>query len=276
MELSTLIKRAQKTDMVITAYVYGEFGHGKTSYALWTAYEVLGSWNKVLDHLFFDPAEAVQIMEKAVNTGERLPIIIMDDAGLWLDRLTWWETDKVAFIEFFNLIRSIVAGVIFTTPSEELPRQIIKKCFFRIAVKPTDKDTIIKHIGIEGYQQLIEVTNKHNLKPIFNIATGYKLKTLPSFMEYVKKEYYDFYPLQYPIHKTYNEKRQKALRQYFEKWRAKVEASKTPTREDLKQLAKELLLKGKDKSEVAKELIKRKIPRATAYRWINKILSQKE
>ena len=40
--MSTLIRRSLKSDLVITAYVYGEFGCGKTSYALWTAYEVLG------------------------------------------------------------------------------------------------------------------------------------------------------------------------------------------------------------------------------------------
>jgi len=131
LELAGLIKKAIKGEAVVTAYVFGEFGFGKTSYALWTAYEVLGDWGKVLKHLFFEPEEAIEVMGKAIESGERLPIIIMDDAGLWLDKLTWWEEDKVAFMEFFNLIRSVAAGVIFTTPSEELPKQIIRKCFFK-------------------------------------------------------------------------------------------------------------------------------------------------
>jgi len=49
-------KEGWKNDAVVTAYVYGEFGHGKTAYALWTAYEVLGDWKEVLNHLFFDPS----------------------------------------------------------------------------------------------------------------------------------------------------------------------------------------------------------------------------
>lgn len=272
LELSTLIKRALRSDLVVTVYVYGEFGYGKTSYALWTAYEVLGSWGRVLDYLFFDPAEAVRVMGSAIERGERLPIIIMDDAGLWLDRLTWWEADKVAFMEFFNLIRSVAAGVIFTTPSEELPRQLVRKCFFRVSVKPAHKDTIVKRVGPEGYEALVSVANQFGVRPVFNMAVGYRLRMLPSFMEYVKKEFYDFYPLQYPVYEAYREKRQQALRRYFERWRARVEGSKTRNREDLINLAKELIEKGRDKAEVAKELMKLGVPRTTAYRWIKKIL----
>ena len=256
---------------MVTAYVYGEFGHGKTSYALWTAYEVLGSWDKVLDYLFFNPAEAVRAMSRAVGRGERLPIVIMDDAGLWLDRLTWWEADKVAFIEFFNLIRSVASGVIFTTPSEELPRQLVRKCFFRVLVQPAYKDTVVKHVGPEGYEALVSIARQFGVKPVFNMAVGYRLRMLPSFMEYVKKEFYDFYPLQYPVYEAYREKRQRAVRMYFERWRARVEGSKTRNREDLINLAKELIERGMSRAEVVKELMRLGVSRATAYRWVKKI-----
>ncbi len=272
MELAGLIRKALRTDAVITAYVFGEFGHGKTSYALWTAYDVLGNWSEVLNYLFFEPEEAVRVMGKAIESGERLPIIIMDDAGLWLDRLTWWEEGKVAFMEFFNLIRSVAAGVIFTTPSEELPKQIIRKCFFRVRVMPAFRDTIVKYLGEEGYEALVGTARKFGLKPVFNIATGYRLKMLPNFIEYIKKEYYDFYPIQYPIYEAYQEKRMRALRRYYERWREKVEASKIKSKDDLVRLAKELIEKGRDRAEVVKELMKLGIPRSTAYRWVKKIL----
>ena len=272
MELAGLIRKAMKSEAVVTAYVYGEFGHGKTSYALWTAYEVLGDWGEVLKYLFFEPEEAVEAMGKAVESGERLPIIIMDDAGLWLDRLTWWEEGKVAFMEFFNLIRSVAAGIIFTTPSEELPKQIIRKCFFRVTVMPAYRDTIVKHVGLEGYESLVRAAREYMLKPLFNMAVGYRLRMLPSFMEYVKKEYYDFYLLQYPIYEEYRVKRQAALRRYFERWREKVEAAKIKDRDDLVRLAKELIEKGRDRSEVVKELMRLGVPRSTAYRWVKRIL----
>ncbi len=271
MELSDLIRKAMKSDAVVTAYVFGEFGHGKTSYALWTAYEVLGNWGKVLKFLFFDPEEAVEVMGRAIDSGERLPIIIMDDAGLWLDRLTWWEEGKVAFMQFFNLIRSVAAGVIFTTPTEELPKQIIRKCFFRVKVMPAYKETVVKRFGEEGYESLLKTIKGYGLKPVMNMAVGYRLRMLPSFMEYVKKEYYDFYPLHYPIYEEYKVKRQAALRKYFEKWRAKIEGSKIKDRNDLVRLAKELIESGKDRAEVVKELMRFGVPRSTAYRWIKRL-----
>ena len=215
MILADLIKQAYSRNGVISAYVYGEFGYGKTSYALWTAYEVLGSWRKVLNYLFFDPGEAVKVMAKAIYTDKRLPIIIMDDAGLWLDKLTWWQEEKVAFMEFFNLIRSVTAGVIFTTPSEELPKQILKKCFFRIAVSPATERKIAELIREEDFRKVIALTEKYGLEKVFSIATGYKLKTLPSFFNLVRKEFYDVYPLQYPVFREYKRKRRKALKQYL-------------------------------------------------------------
>ena len=276
MILADLIKLAYRRNGVISAYVYGEFGYGKTSYALWTAYEVLGSWRKVLNYLFFDPGEAVKVMAKAIYTDKRLPIIIMDDAGLWLDKLTWWQEEKVAFMEFFNLIRSVTAGVIFTTPSEELPKQILKKCFFRIAVSPATERKIAELIREEDFRKVIALTEKYGLEHVFSIATGYKLKTLPSFFSLVRKEFYDVYPLQYPVFREYKRKRRKALKQYFEKWRAKVEGSKAKNKDDIVSLVKELIESGKDKTEIAKTLMKLGIPKTTAYRWINKILKAEQ
>ena len=48
MFLASLIKWAINNNGIVIAYVYGPMGHGKTSYALLTAYEVLGDWDKVL------------------------------------------------------------------------------------------------------------------------------------------------------------------------------------------------------------------------------------
>ncbi|RLG89123.1 MAG: hypothetical protein DRO15_01300 [Thermoprotei archaeon] len=265
-----MIRRAMKFNGVVTAYVYGDFGHGKTSYALWTAYEVLGDWGKVLKYLFFDPREAVRVMGRAIYDGVRLPIIIMDDAGLWLDRLTWWERDKVAFMEFFNLIRSVAAGIIFTTPSEDLPKAILKKSFFRIAVSPVSRDRVVEIVGVNGYESLLNLAKKYGLAKEFCIATGYRLKTLPSFMNIVRKEFYDVYPLQYPIYREYEVKRREALKQYFEKWRSVVEGSKLVNKDDVIALIKELIIKGRPKSEIVKELRKLGVPRSTAYYWIKK------
>ncbi|OYT54731.1 MAG: hypothetical protein B6U76_07115 [Desulfurococcales archaeon ex4484_217_2] len=274
--IADLVKQAYKRNGVVTAYVYGEFGHGKTSYALWVAYEVLGSWGKVLNHLFFEPREAVRVMGKAIDSGKRLPIIIMDDAGLWLDRLTWWEEDKVAFMQFFNLVRSIAAGVIFTTPSQELPKQILNKCFFRVHVEPISKEKIVGMVGEEAYRGLEALVEKYGLEHVYSIATGYRLKTLPSFFNFVSKEFYDIYPLHYPVFQEYEKRRRKALKQYFEKWRAKVEGSKHANKDDIVSLVKELIESGKSKREIVKTLMKLGVPRSTAYMWVKKIIGAEQ
>jgi len=272
--LAELIRAAIRYNGVVTAYVYGPFGYGKTSYALWTAYEVLGSWSNVLKHLFFHPKEVIDAIGKAIESGRRLPIIIMDDAGLWLDRLTWWEPDKVAFMEFFNLIRSVAAGVIFTTPTEELPKQIVKKAFIRVSVTPVSEERARALLGNDGLSTVLDVIRRFKLSKLLSLATGYKLRTLPSFMDIVRKEFYDIYPLHYPIHKEYEDKRRRALRTYFRQWKAKVEASKFRSKDDLIALAKELINSGKPKVEVAKELMKLGVPRSTAYYWIKRLTNK--
>lgn len=276
MYLASLIKRAFKSNLVVTAYVYGVFGHGKTSYALWTAYEVLGDWNKVLSHLFFSPSEAVLVISDAIKRRERLPIIIMDDAGLWLSKLTWWEADKVSFMEFFNMIRNVAGGVIFTTPTKELPKEVVRKCFFRVSVRPAQEDEILAHLGAEGYESLLSTAKRFGLEPSFCMAKGYLINVLPSFMEAVKRDFYDFYPLQYPrpVYEAYEEMRWRATRACFEKWRARVESSKVRSRDELVELAKRLISAGWEKREVVKELMRLGVPAVTAYRWINKILER--
>lgn len=274
MELASLIKTAYKRNGVITAYVYGSFGAGKTSYALWTAYEVLGSWRSVLDYLFFSPRDAVKKIGEAIESGKRLKIIIMDDAGLWLDKLTWWEHDKVAFMEFFNLIRSVSAAVIFTTPSEELPKAILDKAYFRVSVEPVSRDYIVGTFGKDLYRALVKIAEEHGVEPYFSIATGYRLKMLPSFFKLVKKEFYDIYPTHYPqdVYTKYKEKRRKALTEAFRKWKKKLESEETNgSRDAMLLMIKDLLKEGRSAKEVVEELMRKGIPRSTAYRWVKKV-----
>lgn len=262
--LSHLIRRAIEYNGIITAYVYGEFGYGKTSYALWVAYEVYNSWKEALEHLYFKPHEVIEVLGEALDTGKRIPLIVMDDAGLWLDRLTWWETDKVRFMELFNLIRSLSSGVIFTTPSEELPTPILNKCFFRVKVDIIDPENAPRH----DVERVLDKARRYNLKPLVSKATGYRLKTLPSFFKLVKKTYYDYFPTHYPVYEDYERKRKEALKYYYRRLREVVEE---PTGEDVQKLIYKRLTQGKRTSEIVKELRSMGIPRSTAYYYVKKI-----
>jgi hypothetical protein len=257
MYLSSLIKEAYRKNGVVVAYVYGPMGYGKTSYALWTAYEVLGSWSEVLKYLFFDLDDVIKTMWKHVRRKTRIPILILDDAGLFLNRLTWWEPEKIEFMELMNLARSISAGIILTSPSQEVPRQILNKCNYRVSVKPIEEGEM-SPIALE----VSRVAERIGLEPYVAVARGFQLITLPSFMKLVKKEFLDYYPLHYPIYEEYNKVRMK----HVERKLMAIRERKSETRKQLLEQAVERYLREKDPKKLYKFLVG-KLPPSTAHRW---------
>lgn len=274
MILAELIKEAYRNNGIVVAYVFGPFGYGKTSYALWTAYHVYGSWEKALSHLYFSPLEAMPEMHRAADTGKRIPLIIFDDAGLWLDKMTWWEQHKIAFVKFFNIIRSIAAGVIFTCPSTELPKLLMKKANFRVRVTPLTPPEAYKILGEEGFNKLREVVRRYGLREEYACATGYQLVTLPSFMSIVSKKWKDVYPLHYPVHEQYLRKRMEAVRQYFNELAEKLGyEDRARRRERIIEEIRELAEQGLKRNEIAKAIREKyKLPRSTAYYYIKQAL----
>ncbi|MCC5990525.1 MAG: hypothetical protein LM558_03345 [Thermosphaera sp.] len=258
MYLSSLIREAYRKNGVVVAYVYGPMGYGKTSYALWTAYEVLGSWDQVLKYLFFDLNDVIRTMWKHVRRKTRIPILILDDAGFWLNRLTWWEKEKIEFMELMNLARSISAGIIFTSPSQEVPRQILNKCNYRVAVKPIEEEEKMSSFALEASK----VAESIGLEPHVAVARGFQLITLPSFMKLVKKEFLDYYPLHYPIYEEYTKVRMK----YVERKLMAIRERKSESRRQLLEQAVERYLREKDSKKLYKFLVG-KLPPSTAHRW---------
>jgi len=259
MYLSSLIKEAYDLNSVVIAYVYGNMGYGKTSYALWTAYEVLGSWDNVLNYVFFNLEEAIEVMWKHIEKEKRLPIAIFDDAGFWLNRLTWWREEKIRFMELFNLVRTISAGVIFTTPSEEIPRQLINKCNYRVNVRPLGSYELDSESAVET----LKVAAKFKLENGgVAVAKGYQLLMLPSFMKLVKKDYLDYYPLWYPIFDKYMKLRLGHIKKKIKE----LKESQSMDRGELLEEAIELYKSTRDPRSVY-QYLKKKLPQPTAYRW---------
>ena len=128
-----------RSNEAVTILINGEIGAGKTAYALYTARCIYSSWDEVLAHLYFDPRPLVEEIKEAHKRGERIPLIIVDDAGLWLSKLSWWERPIREFMEFFNVIRSVCGAVIFTTPSNDIPQRIIEKIQYHVLVRKINK-----------------------------------------------------------------------------------------------------------------------------------------
>ncbi|RLF07893.1 MAG: hypothetical protein DRJ69_06700, partial [Thermoprotei archaeon] len=266
--LTEYIKRAYEFRGIVTAYVYGDMGTGKTSYALHVAREVYGSWEEALNHLLFDPLPALRLLEKALEEDRRIPLIILDDAGFWLSKLEWWKEETVAFMQFYNLARTVVAGIIFTTPQDDLPSALRKKVSFRISVRPLSWEEVPRHFAEKALEKREEYERQGINWKLWCMAVGYRLRTLPSFMQRVKKKYIDIYPMHYPksILEKYEEKRKKAVRKGLERLKELLEKTrkedKSQKKRDTRMIIQALLAEGKTPKEVSETT---GIPLSTVY-----------
>jgi len=114
--LASLIKREHANRGFVGIIIYGKQGSGKSTLALWIAYYVLGSWDRVFDHLFFDPRELWNYASQ--HTGEPLPVLIADDAGVWFGKYLSKTNVKLAdFVSrFIQLVRFTSSSLIVTVP----------------------------------------------------------------------------------------------------------------------------------------------------------------
>ena len=142
------------------ALIFGDKGSGKSTYALISAYQVYNDWEEVFRHLVFDPEKAIRLIKEALEDGVRIPMLIMDDAGLWLGKSEWWEQRKIRFSEFYNVIREICSCVVFTTPSDDIIGRLLKQIGLRIKITLSDEK--------------------------LSIAKVYKVKISPLFQQYIK------------------------------------------------------------------------------------------
>jgi len=137
--IAQLAEYAMKNNGFIDALIFGDKGGGKSVYALISAYQLYGDWDEALNHLFFDPFDALKLMKDALYAEERIPLIIMDDAGLWLGKMEWWDKRKVRFSEFYNVVREVCACVVFTTPSDDIVNAVTRQIKLRMQVEIIDE-----------------------------------------------------------------------------------------------------------------------------------------
>jgi len=138
--LADLIEDAWSKTGFVSALIFGMQGAGKTTYALRTAYAVYGSWEEALRHLFFDPLPALELLQEANEKGERVKLVIFDDAGWWLSKYLWYVEGGISTIfainGLFNLIRTLCSAVIFTSPLvNDVLKPLREKCWLRIKIR---------------------------------------------------------------------------------------------------------------------------------------------
>ncbi len=239
--LSRLIEEAHRNEGFVSAFVYGPQGIGKTSYCLHVAADVYGSWKEALRHLYFDPTNAIDAMLERIEvlergeTEERIKTAIMDDAGVWLSKSSWWEESKQEFGELFDLIRSACSCVIFNSPGDNIVGRIANEIMFRIKVTKISAEM---HETLRGMGYKVD-PKRHR------VAVIYSHNLTPMFRSYVKKVAYDVFPVHYPVHEEYKRIRLKFVRGKLESVKAALAAKR----------AERLVVEGKINEDIITEQI---------------------
>jgi len=126
--IEKLLATAIKSDRSYLVLVSGQQGIGKTSFAIYATFTAYRNYAKVLRHLYFEAYDFfkdIASMKDTTSMTKPLPVAIFDDAGVWLSRQRWYEKETVYLGNLLQLSRNLFRLVIFTTPSENLPKQIV-------------------------------------------------------------------------------------------------------------------------------------------------------
>lgn len=205
--LARLVESAINRYDFVSAFIVGPQGAGKTTYAMLVAHEVYGDWGRVLEHLYFDPREVLPVFEKSLESGERIPLVIFDDAGLHLSKYLISSSREGFHLTrllngLVNLARTLTAGIIYTSPDMDILKELRKKAWI-----------------------IAEPTAPHGLGKPERRVKLYRKRISPSGKVYVHKLGYDLYRLdQIPmwVRERYEEKRRGAMkpliRQLREVW----------------------------------------------------------
>jgi len=193
-----LYQRFMKTireNEMCSVLVYGRKGIGKTTISMILSHSLYNDWDKVLDHLIFTPQQFSKLLEK-YDGEERIKCIIFDDAGTWLNKYKYRTSEMVTFCKLYDLMRSLVAVVIFTSPN---PNNILK--YVR-----EDTDIFIKVREYRGSIRECDVYERFYTHPIPKVG-GIQKGTLV-----MEKILIDLHDLPKEVYEKYLTKRRRAVR----------------------------------------------------------------
>ena len=188
----------------VSIYVFGKEGSGKTSYALWLGYLIYRSWEAALNHLFLEPRPFLVAMFRALERKSKLKYVIADDPGRWLNKYEWMKDDVRAFNRFYNIIRTSVSGIVFTSPADDVIASIRKKSHVRGKAY-----RISRYVGKSKKPKVVKLIlkNAEYFKSFYGIdleAEEYSVVRLMDmdinimFKEYPSLSGFELYPTYYP------------------------------------------------------------------------------
>jgi len=175
--------------------VWGKKSWGKTTIALLFLGEFFNwDWDEVFDHhLCFTLEQFAQLMVRARDIGKRNPVILWDDAAVFMGKYRWNEEAVQEFSEFFTGIRTYLNCLIVTSPR---PDQLVKGLRDDFTKKIEITRPIWSGRGQFYYQNLIWYDNYY----------GPGIKERKHL-----KEYGTFHPLPKEVYERYTVLRKKYL-----------------------------------------------------------------
>ncbi len=161
--LGERIAREYREHGFVGAIIYGELGHGKSTYSFKVAHDVfkrIGSpvafKDVVFRYTFFEIRDLIGKLRRA-SWRKRIPVLVWDDAGVFGGAYVFFTSvaRAKAISDVFKLVRSRACGVLMSTPSpEDLLRPLRRY------------ESVVVHVV--------------KADRVWSVAHGYKFKILPS------------------------------------------------------------------------------------------------
>lgn len=120
-----IILAAIRNDGFESIAIIGPKGAGKSTAGLNILYAVLSvlgyrdPWQQTLKHTIFKISEYQKLVEDYQKTGQRVPLVLWDDAALHADKFRFRETYVQHFLAYFNAVREDCAAILFTMPDAQ-------------------------------------------------------------------------------------------------------------------------------------------------------------
>ena len=207
--LAEKIVKAYQNVGFVSAVIFGKQGSGKTTYAFKVARDVFwklknlpskdDAWEYVKTSYYFELPEALERISDAIDNDYRIPLIIFDDAGIWLSKYVWYEDYMKVFYKIYALIRTRVSAIIFTTPSpEDLAFYLREKGWYQIRVTMVNRKSMTARATL--------------------YAKDFGRNSKGEIVTEVKKKALDFFKVQLPdaLYKEYMEKRRQTERKLLD------------------------------------------------------------
>lgn len=174
----------------VGAVISGQRQSGKSMYMLMVLHELYKrDWDEVFKHVFFSMEDFIEFLKQSLQTGERIPCVAIDDAGVHFGAQQWNKNrNKVTDItSLLDTIGIITKSIILTVPNS---------------------GNLIKAIRLANFYHVEIHQGRHKFD---REANGYLLHTSPKGQIYPTKEFIDTYDVRIPepIYEKYSLMRQR-------------------------------------------------------------------